>query len=162
MTLFGLRFRLMQKLYWLFGGINFTFLPNYNIWQLFTIGNDYPMPVDKHDSDQNFTSPPGVKIQLFQNNVMLHIKLKGITNAATLKQIFCPQTPSPPRPWGWDQKVKIQFFQNMIILHIKLKGIMKCSNMVANILPTDPPIPPHLHPDPGDWVNRSKLDFFKT
>ena len=51
MTLFGLRFRLMQKLYWLFGGINITFLPNYNIWQLFTIGHDYPMPVDKHDSD---------------------------------------------------------------------------------------------------------------
>ena len=30
-----------------------------------------------------------VKIKHFQSMVMLHIKLKGITNAATLKQIFC-------------------------------------------------------------------------
>ena len=30
----------------------------------------------------------------------------------------------------------------MVMLHIKLNGIMKCSNMVANILPTDPPLPP--------------------
>ena len=29
-----------------------------------------------------------VKILLFQNMVMLHIKLKGITNAATWMQIF--------------------------------------------------------------------------
>ena len=33
-----------------------------------------------------------VKIRLFQNDFMLHIKLKGITNAATL---FCPQTALP-------------------------------------------------------------------
>ena len=33
-----------------------------------------------------------VKIQLFQNMVMLHIKLKGMTNAAICKHIFCPYT----------------------------------------------------------------------
>ena len=38
-------------LYWLFCGINFTILQNYNIWQLITIGHDYPVPVDKHNSD---------------------------------------------------------------------------------------------------------------
>ena len=30
-----------------------------------------------------------VKTQLFQNIVMLHIKLKGITNAAACKHILC-------------------------------------------------------------------------
>ena len=34
-----------------FFGINFTFLQNYYIWQLFTIGHDYPVPVDKHEFD---------------------------------------------------------------------------------------------------------------
>ena len=40
----------------------------------------------------------GVKIQLFQNLVMLHIKLKRTTNAATWQQIFFPQTPLPLQP----------------------------------------------------------------
>ena len=39
----------------------------------------------------------------FQNMVMLHIKSKGITHAATWKQIFYPQTPH--RPWGGGQNV---------------------------------------------------------
>ena len=64
-----------------------------------------------------------IKIQLCHNTVMLHIKLKGITNAAARLQIFCSQTPTPTRPWGWDQQVKIQLFQNMVMLHIKLKRI---------------------------------------
>ena len=48
-----------------------------------------------------------VKIQLFQNMVMLHIKLKGMTNAATCKHIFCPYT-----------KVKT-FLLKIVMLHIK-------------------------------------------
>ena len=39
-----------------------------------------------------------VEIQLFQNMVMLYIKLKGMTNAAIRKHIFCPYT--HPRPLG--------------------------------------------------------------
>ena len=66
------------------------------------------------------------KIKLIQNMVMLHIKLKGITGAATCNMVANimpadPPPPPPPRPWG--QKVKIQLFQNMVILHIKLKAI---------------------------------------
>ena len=72
------------------------------------------------------------KIQLFQNNVMLHIKSKRIMNAATWLQIFCKQNPDPRgqqvkiqlfQNRGWSQKVKIQLFQNMVMLHIKLKGV---------------------------------------
>ena len=48
---FWLRFRLMQKLYWIFSGINFTFLQNYIIWQILAIGHDILVPVDKHDND---------------------------------------------------------------------------------------------------------------
>ena len=46
---FWLRFRLMQ--FFFFCGINFTFLQNYIIWQLFTMGHDYPKPVDKHNNN---------------------------------------------------------------------------------------------------------------
>ena len=40
-----------------------------------------------------------VELQLVRNMVMLHIKLKGITNAATWLQVCCPRPPShPPDP----------------------------------------------------------------
>ena len=60
------------------------------------------------------------KIKLFQNMVMLHIKLKLTALAATW-QIFCPQT--HPLPKGWGQKVKLYLLLKVVILHIKLKGI---------------------------------------
>ena len=42
----------------------------------------------------------------------------------------------------------------------QIKENHECSNIVANILPADPPPPPY--PDPGDVVNRSKFNFFRT
>ena len=68
------------------------------------------------------------KIKLFQNMVMLHIKLKLKTLAATWYKILCPQT--RPRPRGWGQKVKLYIFLKVVA----------GSNMVANILPTDTPL----------------------
>ena len=61
-----------------------------------------------------------VKIQLFQNMVMLHIKFIELTKCSNMVANICPHTP-PPYPR--DQKVKIQLFQNNVMLHIKLKGI---------------------------------------
>ena len=69
------------------------------------------------------------KIQLFHNMAIMHINLKGITNAANIYHR------------GMGSKVQNSTFQNMVMLHIKLNGISKCSNMVANILPADPPPP---------------------
>ena len=60
-----------------------------------------------------------VKIELFQNMVMLHIKLKMTMLAATWQQIFCPQT--HPQPRGWGQKVKLYLFLKVVMLHIKFK-----------------------------------------
>ena len=56
---------------------------------------------------------------------MLHIKLKGITGAATCNMVanIMPTDTSPPPPDPGGQKVKIQLFQNMAILHIKLNAI---------------------------------------
>ena len=65
------------------------------------------------------------QIQILQIIVMLHIKLKGIANAAIWLQIFCPQPIPPFSP----QKVKTQLFQNMVMLHIK--GSREYSKMVA-------------------------------
>ena len=61
-----------------------------------------------------------------------------------------------PRPWGWGQKVTrnddyetlcLQPFQNSTLSehsHVayQIKGNHIYSNMVANILPVDPPLPP--------------------
>ena len=51
-----------------FCGIHFPFFQNYNICKLLTIGHDYPVPLDKHDSDANFTTPPKGQILKFHNN----------------------------------------------------------------------------------------------
>ena len=57
-----------------FCGINFTVLHNHDIGHLLTIGHDYPVPVDKHDSGSNFTPSPDPlgwvqgQIFLFHNN----------------------------------------------------------------------------------------------
>ena len=83
-------------------------------------------------ADPHLRRPPGwdqkVKIQLFQNMVMLHIKLKecymqqhGNKNILAAE----PPPPSPSHPGG--QKVKIRLFQNMVLLHIKLKEIMNAA-----------------------------------
>ena len=58
------------------------------------------------------------RIIFFQNMVMLHIIIKGMTNAATCKHIFCSYTHS--RPLGWGQRSNI--FKE-VILHIKLMGM---------------------------------------
>ena len=57
-----------------------------------------------------------VEIQLFQNMVMLHIKLKGMKNAVIYNHIFCPYTPWIP---GIGSNI---FFLKVVMLHIKLKG----------------------------------------
>ena len=55
----------------------------------------------------------------FQNNVMLHIKLKEITNAAKWSNYISCITSPTPNPNTGDQKVKIQLFQNIVMLTIK-------------------------------------------
>ena len=52
---------------------------------------------------------------------MLHIKLKGITNAGIVANILPADPPHPLTLW-WGQKIKIQVFQNMIMLNPKLNG----------------------------------------
>ena len=49
----------------------------------------------------------GSKVTLFQNMLMLHIKLTGMTNSATCNHSALTQTSLTP---GWGQKVKTGFF----------------------------------------------------
>ena len=59
-----LRFRLMQELYWLFCVINFTFpqgIISDTYSQLLTIGYDYLVPANKHDSDLSVTPPMSLR-----------------------------------------------------------------------------------------------------
>ena len=60
----------MQKLYWLFCVMNFTFPQSDYIWQLLTIGHNCPVLVDKYDCNKRFTPFPdplgGVKSQIFK------------------------------------------------------------------------------------------------
>ena len=76
-----------------------------------------------------------VIIQLMQNMVMLHIKLKGITNEATGSKYFDRRRPSlpHPRPWG----SKFNFFRTWSCAY-QIRENHECSNMVAIITPADP------------------------
>ena len=71
-----------------------------------------------------------VKIQHFQDMVMLHIKLNGIRDAATYMHIFCP-------------------FLKEVELHIKLKGMehrAPCKHI--------PVFCPYTHPQPVASIKR--------
>ena len=120
MALFGLRFRLMQNLYWLFCGINFTFLSNYNIWHLFTICHEHPVPVDKHDSDQCFISPHGVKIQLFTKQGHVAYQIKGNHECSNMVANILTADPHPhPDPGDGVKRSKFKFFKHHTAYQIK-------------------------------------------
>ena len=69
-------------------------------------------------TDTPLTQGVGQKVKLytFLKVVMLHIKLKLTTLAATWEQIICPQT--HPRPRRWGQKVKLYLFLKVVMLHM--------------------------------------------
>ena len=78
---------------------------------------DLPPPPPPHPSERVHRSKFN-----FENMVMLHIKLTGITEYRNMiANVLLAKLPPPPRILG--QKVKIQLFQNNVRLHIKLKGI---------------------------------------
>ena len=81
-----------------------------------------------------------VKIQLFQNMVILHIK-KRIPNVASWYQIICLQSPPPPPPPG-DRVNRSKFnFPEHGHVAYQIKENHECSNIVANNL-SAPPSPP--------------------
>ena len=87
-------------------------------------------------------------IQLFQNMVMLHIKSKGMTNAATCNHIFCPYT--PPQPLG-GVKAKTFFPESSHVAYqIKVNGTE--STMHAHILSLQ-------HHRPLGWAQTVKTFF---
>ena len=58
-------------------------------------------------------------------------------NAATLLQLFCPQT--PPTPGHGDRvKNQISTFTEQGHVEHQIKGNRECSNMVVNSFPADP------------------------
>ena len=63
-----------------------------------------------------------VKIQLFQNRVMLHNKLKRVTNAATLKQKFCSQNQLTPTLLGMGSMGKNSTFLEHGHVAYQIKG----------------------------------------
>ena len=105
-----------------------------------------------------------VKIQLFQNMVMLHTKLNGITKCSNMVANSLPSD-TPPLPhdsrgWcqrAWCQKVRIQL-QNMVMLHINLKGIMNAATRSQLFSPRPPPPPP---PSPRPYGMGSKFTLFR-
>ena len=94
----------------------------------------------QHGSKYYARRPPtptlGVKIQLFQNMVILHIKLKACLH--------------PPSPYSWVKRSNLTFAEHDHVAY-QIKGNHECSNMVANILPAAP-----------SPFRRSKFNFFRT
>ena len=67
---------------------------------------------------------------------------------------FADRPLTPPRPCG--RGLNSTFSEHGNVAY-QIKGNHQRSNMVANILPADPP-----PPDPRDGFKRSKLNFFRT
>ena len=83
-------------------------------------------------------------------------QIKENHECSSMSRSIMPADPYPtPTPNPLTLKVKIQLFSEHGHVAYQIKEFYKCSNMVANILPAD-------SPDPGDGVNRSKFNFFRT
>ena len=74
---------------------------------------------------------------------MLQIKLKGITDPATISQIIWLQTAPTPGPRVWVKKSNSILSEQGYVAY-QIKGNDECIDTVANFLPADPPIPPRL------------------
>ena len=70
--------------------------------------------------------------QLFQNRVMLYIKLKGMKRTTIFLQIFSPYTHS--QRLGWGQKVKHFFFSEGGHVAYQIKEIEALNKMQARSL----------------------------
>ena len=68
---------------------------------------------------------------------------------------FACRPPPPDHNWDGINWSKFNFSEHDHVAY-QIKENQECSNMVANILPADHP------PDPGDGVDRSKFNFFRT
>ena len=98
------------------------------------------------------------KFNFLRKQVMLHIKLKGITNAAAGSKYFARRTlPTHhhhrPEP-RLGLKGQTSTFSEHGHVAYQIKENHKCSNMVANILPANylsPPPPPPPPPPPRHW-----------
>ena len=72
-----------------------------------------------------------VKIEVFWNMDMLHIKLKKIAHASNMVANASPKI--PPDTGGGVNRSKVYFFQHGHVAY-QIKGNDKCSNLQANIL----------------------------
>ena len=83
----------------------------------------------------------------FQDMIILHIKLKGITKCSNMvANILHADTPLPTTLGNGIKGQNLTFSEHGHVAY-QIKGNHMCSNMVANILPADPP-PPHR---PWGW-----------
>ena len=84
---------------------------------------------------------------------MLHIKLKGITNAATCSQIFCLQTHNTPLTLGLGSKGQYSTFSEHGHVAYQIKGNHKCANIVHSKYFA------RRHTPPSPWVGGQKSTF---
>ena len=89
-----------------------------------------------------------VKIELFQNMVMLHVKLNGILKNINMVANIFPQTPSHPPTLGIGSIDHNSTFSEHGHVAYQIKTNHECSNMITNIC---------LHSS-----QRSKFIFFRT
>ena len=96
-----------------------------------------------------------VKIQLFNNTVMLHIKLKGITDAAHDSKYF-GREPLPPLTLG----VKSSKFNFLEHNHIKLNRFRNAETWQQNLI-----FYPHTFSHPHStsvWGEKVKIQLFEN
>ena len=93
-----------------------------------------------------------VKIQLFQNMVMLHTKLDGFMKCSNMVENILPADPPSPLNLGFGSKGQISTFKEHCHVAYQIKWNHKCSDMVATFCLQTP------IPDPGDGV---KIQFLR-
>ena len=95
-----------------------------------------------------------VKNQLFKSMVMLNIKLNGITNAATCKEIFCCRLPNPG---DGVKRSKFNFFRTWYCcISNKFESQMPQHGRTYFVHIPSP------DPDPWGWDQKVKIHLFKN
>ena len=80
-------------------------------------------------------------------------QIKGNHECSNMVAYILPTDPTPPL-WVGVKRSNSTFSEHGHVAN-QIKGNHECSNIVANILPADTP-------HPGDGVNSSNVNFFRT
>ena len=97
----------------------------------------------------------------FQKMVMLHIKLKGITNSAAWSQILCLQSIHPLTQGLGSKGRNSTFLSEHCHVACQIKGNHEMQQHSSKYFARRPPPPSSRH-DPRGWGQKVKVQLFQN